>query len=44
MDYKATGFPFTIMDVASLLRLNLRREGSGHILWTAPSAVTAAGR
>ena len=31
MDYKATDFPFTIMDVASLLRLNIRRRGSGHI-------------
>ena len=36
MDYKATGFPFTIMDVASLLRLNLRREGSGHIYVDCP--------
>lgn len=36
MDYKATGFPFTIMDVASLLRLNIRREGSGHIYVDCP--------
>ena len=29
MDYKATGFPFTIMDVASLLRLNIRSRWAG---------------
>ena len=32
MDYKATDFPFTIMDIASLLRLNIRRRGSGQAL------------
>lgn len=36
MDYKATDFPFTIMDVASLLRLNIRRRGSGHIYVDCP--------
>ena len=36
MDSEATGFPFTIMDVASLLRLNIRREGSGHIYVDCP--------
>ena len=36
MDYKATDFPFTIMDVASLLRLNIRRRGAGHIYVDCP--------
>ena len=33
MDYKATGFPFTIMDVASLLRLNIRRRGGSRVVY-----------
>ncbi len=36
MGYSAADFPFTIMDVASLLRLNIRRRGSGQIYVDCP--------
>lgn len=36
MDYKATDFPFTIIDVASLLHLNIRRRGAGHVYVDCP--------
>ena len=33
---RATDFPFTIMDVASLLRLTVRRKGAGHMYVDCP--------
>lgn len=33
---RAADFPFTIMDVASLLRLNIRRRGAGHVYVDCP--------
>lgn len=36
MDYRASDFPFTIMDIASLLRLNIRRRGTGHVYVDCP--------
>ncbi len=32
----SSDFPFTIMDVASLLRLNIRRRGAGHVYADCP--------
>ncbi len=36
MYYGTADFPFTIMDVASLLRLNIRRRGTGHVYVDCP--------
>lgn len=36
MDCETAAFPFTILDVAALLRLNVRRRGTGHIYVDCP--------
>ena len=33
---RAADFPFTIMDIAALLRLNIRRKGAGHVYVDCP--------
>ena len=45
MDYRQPAdFPFTIMDVASLLRLNIRRKGAGHVYVDCPICGDRRGR
>jgi hypothetical protein len=36
MSHRPVDFPFTIMDIASLLRLNIRRRGAGHVYVDCP--------
>ena len=45
MDYRQPAdFPFTIMNVASLLRLNIRRRGTGHVYVDCPICGDRRGR
>lgn len=45
MDYRQPAdFPFTIMDAASLLRLNIRRKGAGHVYVDCPICGDRRGR
>lgn len=45
MDYRQPAdFPFTIMNAASLLRLNIRRKGTGHVYVDCPICGDRRGR
>lgn len=44
MDHRASDFPFTIMDVAALLRLNIRRRGAGYIYADCPLCGSRRGK